>query len=106
MTYVIAKRVRAGYYRAYEMAAGVELGTVQQLPNGQGWQSSWLCGGLGVAVLPTLAGVCIELGLWCDRNPDRMGWLHRALLAARDRATSPEPQEPAPVRELQGAMGI
>lgn len=104
MTYVIAKRVRAGYYRAHELATGVQLGTIQHLPNGQGWQSSWLCGGEGIAVLPTLDGVCVELGLWCDRNPDRMGFLHRAILAARMRATSPEPQEPAPERELQGVM--
>ena len=106
MTYVIEKRIRAGYYRAYEMATGVELGVIQQLPNGAGWQSSWLGGGQGIAVLPTLEAVRVELGLWCDRNPDRMGFLHRALLAARDRATSPEPVSPAPVRELQGAMGI
>jgi len=106
MTLVIETRVRAGFYRAHELATGVQLGTIQVLPGGQGWQSSWLGGREGIAVHRTLEGVLCELGLWCDRNPDRMGFLHRDILAARSRATSPEPVEPAPVREMQGAMGI
>lgn len=106
MTRVESDMVTAGRHRAYEFASQVPLGLICELPNGAGWWSSFLSGRDDAISAPfkTIEAARVELGRWADRNPAEMARLHRELIAARARATSPEPVEmPAPV---QGGMLI
>lgn len=109
LRYRVAMRMEnAGRWRFRERFTGIDLGRACWDQNERMWHIAWLMNPAreGISRLPTLDGVALELERWCNTNPDEVSRLHRALLAARDRATSPEPVSPAPVRDLQGAMGI
>ena len=97
---------RAGRFRAKEAHTGVDLGPVWWNQNERMWHIAWLMKPErdGISRLPSLEAVALEMERWCRANPDEIDAGYRAILAAQDRATSPEPVEPAP--ELQGVMPL
>ena len=108
MTYRYRVELRmqsAERWRAREANTGVDLGLVVRLENEKVWYVAYLArpDRDGLSRLATLEAVRLELERYCRANPDEIDAGYRAILAARGRATSPEPVEmPAP--ELQGVM--
>lgn len=96
--------IREHLQRARLSFLGVDLGLVQRDREGSPWHVAFLMGKNAICRHTTLDGVRLELERYCKANPDEVDDLVRGILAARERATSPEPQEPAP--ELQGAMPL
>ncbi len=107
MTNVQTSIDERGRHRAYEFATEIPLGLLVEIPNGGGYWSTFLSGRDDALSGPfaTVKAGRLELGRWADRHPEEMAGLHRALIAARLRATSPEPLDDEPAAPvLQGAM--